>query len=295
MSAPNPAMPPPQQPGSSGSHSLMVPILLGAVIALVAATVYLFYQLDTVKTDLAKTREAILNEISSLRETSSVSAQTAKRRIQAVQDELETARRQATMAVGQAKEDAQKRVEEVAKRLEMEQKKGQAQLGSQISEVKEQTVAAHTQIGEVSKEVTTVKGDVASAKSEIDKTIADLKRVTGDLGVTSGLVATNGKEISALRALGERNIFEFKLQKTKQPQRVGDISILLKKSDEKKNRFTIDLVADDKRVEKKDKSINEPLQFYTLKARQPYELVVNEVKKDLIVGYLSTPKVQQTR
>ena len=177
----------------------------------------------------------------------------------------------------------------------MEQKKGQAQLGSQISEVKEQTVAAHTQIGEVSKEVTTVKGDVASAKSEIDKTIADLKRVTGDLGVTSGLVATNGKEISALRALGERNIFEFKLQKTKQPQRVGDISILLKKSDEKKNRFTIDLVADDKRVEKKDKSINEPLQFYTLKARQPYELVVNEVKKDLIVGYLSTPKVQQTR
>ena len=71
--------------------------------------------------------------------------------------------------------------------------------------------------------------------------------------------------------------------------------LTLKKTDQKKNKFTIELVADDKRVEKKDKSINEPLQFYTSKARQPYEIVVNEVGKDIIVGYLATPKVQNVR
>jgi chromosome segregation ATPase len=273
----------------------MTPILLGVVIALAAATVYLFIQLDTLKTEMAKTREAVLNEIGQLRETSSVSSQTAKRRIEALQDELELARRQATMAVGQAKEDAQKKVEEVARRLESESKRAQAQLGSQISEVKAQTSAAQTQIGEVSKEVGSVRTEVASAKSELDKTIADLKRVTGDLGVQSGLIATNGKEIAALRALGERNIYEFRIQKTKQAQKIADILIQLKKSDQKKNRFTIDVVADDKRVEKKDKYINEPLQFYTLRARQPYEIVVNEVGKDLIVGYLSTPKVMAAR
>lgn len=291
VSAPNPVYP----HESSRSHGLMTPILLGVVIALAAATVYLFIQLDTLKTEMAKTREAVLNEIGQLRETSSVSSQTAKRRIEALQDELELARRQATMAVGQAKEDAQKKVEEVARRLESESKRAQAQLGSQISEVKAQTSAAQTQIGEVSKEVGSVRTEVASAKSELDKTIADLKRVTGDLGVQSGLIATNGKEIAALRALGERNIYEFRIQKTKQAQKIADILIQLKKSDQKKNRFTIDVVADDKRVEKKDKYINEPLQFYTLRARQPYEIVVNEVGKDLIVGYLSTPKVMAAR
>lgn len=65
--------------------------------------------------------------------------------------------------------------------------------------------------------------------------------------------------------------------------------------DLKKNKYTLELVADDKRVEKKDKNVNEPVQFYVAKARQPYELVVNEVKKDQIVGYLATPKVQQSR
>ena len=68
-----------------------------------------------------------------------------------------------------------------------------------------------------------------------------------------------------------------------------------KRTDTKRNRYTIELLADDKRTEKKDKSINEPVQFYTLKAKQPYELVVNNVGKDLIVGYLATPKEQIAR
>jgi len=76
---------------------------------------------------------------------------------------------------------------------------------------------------------------------------------------------------------------------------VGDVAIRLEKADPKKNRFTIELTADDKTVEKKDRVINEPLQFMTSKAKQPYELVVNEVKKDTIVGYLSVPKVLNTR
>ena len=85
------------------------------------------------------------------------------------------------------------------------------------------------------------------------------------------------------------------MAKTKAPQRVGDISVLLKKADPKKNRYTIEVVADDKTTEKKDRTINEPVQFYVSKARQPYEIVVNQVKKDQIVGYLATPKDQVVR
>ena len=82
----------------------------------------------------------------------------------------------------------------------------------------------------------------------------------GDLGVQSGLVATNGSELAALKRLGERNYFEFKLGKTKQPQRVGDITLLLKKADPKKNKYTVDVMADDKLTVKQDKSINEPVE-----------------------------------
>ena len=112
----------------------------------------------------------------------------------------------------------------------------------------------------------------------------------------SGLIATNAKELAALKALGERNIFEFTLStKSKTAQKVGDVLLHAKKADVKKNKYTMEITADDKVVEKKDRGVNEPVQFYTSKARQPYEVVVNEVKKDTIVGYLSTPKVQAAR
>jgi chromosome segregation ATPase len=212
-----------------------------------------------------------------------------------LKDDLEAARRAQAMAVGQAKLDAEKKVQELEKTLKQETKAVEGALTSKITEVKEQTAAVNSKVGEVSTEVGAVKTEVASTKTELEKTIGDLKRVRGDLGEQSGLVATNGKELQALKALGERNYFEFRLPKAKQPQKVGDVLLTLKKSDLKKNRFTIELIADDKKVEKKDKSINEPLQFYTSKARQPYEIVINEVGKDLIVGYLATPKVQNAR
>ncbi len=112
----------------------------------------------------------------------------------------------------------------------------------------------------------------------------------GDLGVQSGLIATNSTELAALKALGDRNYIEFRIAKSKQYQKVGNIQVQLKKADPKRNKYTIQLVADDKTVEKKDKTTNEPLQFYMSSARQPYEIVVNQVQKDLIVGYCRLPR-----
>jgi chromosome segregation ATPase len=275
---------------------LKIPILFGAVIALLAANVYLFLQLEKVRTDVSKSYEKLDTQIANLRETSSVTMQTSRRNLDTLRDELETARRQASMAAGQAKVEAQKHADDIARRLEAEQKRVQQAVQSEISQVKETASATSSKLGEVSTEVGTVKTEVATTKSELDKTIADLKRVTGDLGVQSGLIATNGKEISALRALGDRNIFEFKLGKTKAPQKIGDIAMQLKRTDPKKNQYTVDVVADDRKVEKRDKGINEPVQFMVAKAPgRPYEIIVNEVKKDVIVGYLSTPKVASAR
>jgi vacuolar-type H+-ATPase subunit I/STV1 len=276
---------------SEGS-SLKYPILFGAIIALVAANVYLFIQLDQLKTEMAANQAALLNELSEQRSTSSLASTSQRQRMEALQSELEAARRQASLAVGQAKVDAVSHAERLAQRLQREQQR----MGTELrSEVKEVETKASERIEGVSGDVTAVKSEVESAKTEIQNTIAELKRARGDMGEMSGLIATNGRELQALRELGERNYFEFNIRKTKDFQKVGDVLLKLKKVDVKKNKFNLDLVADDKTVEKKDRTINEPLQFYTARARQPYELVVNEVQKDQIIGYLSTPKVSQAR
>jgi hypothetical protein len=288
---------PPQQPtytipSGDGGSGVKIAILFGAVLALIAANVYLFLQIDGVKQQLAQNQELLVEELGKVRETNTVSTAAARQKMDSLRDELEAARRQQQMAVGQAKVDATRHAEELARKLEQQQRAVEQSVREEIKEV-EQT--ASNRIGEVSTEVNTVRTEVSNTKGELDRTIASLKSVAGDLGVQSGLIATNSTELSALKALGERNYFEFNLAKTKQPQRVGDILVQLKRTDQKRNRFTVDVVADDKRVEKKDRTVNEPIQFYTSKARQPYEIVVNTVGKDRIQGYLATPKVTLAR
>jgi hypothetical protein len=283
-------------PSDSGSSSLKTAVLVGAVIAMLAANVYLYMQVDVLKTEIAKLRESIATEVTNLRENSTATSATHRKSIETLKSELEAARRTAATAASHAKSEAESHADQIAKQLAAEQKRQEQQFTSQVSEVKEATSSANSKINDVNGEVSNVKTQVASTRSELEKTIGDLKKVTGDLGVQSGYIATNGKELAALKRLGERNYFEFNLAKAKTPQKVGDITLLLKKTDPKKNKYTLEVFADDKMTEKKDKNINEPIQFYVAKAgRQPYELVINEVKKDVVKGYLATPKDQIAR
>jgi chromosome segregation ATPase len=275
---------------SSGS-GVKTAILFGCIAALIGANIFLYTQINGLRADMDKIHSSMIAEVGKAKDSSSVQAAVAQRNLDSMKAELETARRQASMAVGQAKVDAMKNAEDLARKLEVQQKAVEQSLRKEVSQVEEKATAANTKIGEVSKDVGDVKTDLSNTKSELDKTISDLKSARGDMGVQSGLIATNARELAALKALGERNYFDINLGKTKQPQRIGDILVQLKKVDQKKNRYTVDIVADDKKVEKKDKGVNEPVQFYTSKARQPYEIVINEVRKDQIVGYLTTPKV----
>ena len=276
--------PPPDHSG------LRTALVAGALIALVAANIYLYVQLDHVRTDMAKMNESIMTELSNLRDASSVNSASQARHVETLKQELEAARLQARTLSSQAKAEATARAEQLAKQLADAQSKQAQQFNTEISGVKQASDTLNTKLGDVSSDVGNVKTQVTSTQAELQKTIAQLKSVQGDMGVQSGLIATNANELQALRRLGERNYIEFKLGKSKQPQRVGDITLLLKKTDPKRNKYTVDVNADDKLTEKKDRNINEPVQFYTSKAKQPYELVVNQINKDQIVGYLSTPK-----
>ena len=293
----SPYNPPPQYvlPPPSSGGGWKTGILFGAVIALIGASVYLYMELDKTKKDLVKTTDTMQARIDKLEEASSLTTRSNRKTVEELRDQLERARRQASALVGEAKQEALKKVEDTRTQLVAAQEQAKQQLKSDISQVREQTDTANTKISQVGNDVTAVKTDLTSTKSELEKTVADLKRATGELDGHSVLIATNGKELAALRALGERNYVEFTIHKSKQAQKVGEVAILLKNADPKKNRYTIELTADDKTTEKKDRGVNEPLQFMTSKAKQPYELIVNDVKKDTIAGYLSVPKVQNVR
>ena len=135
-----------------------------------------------------------------------------------------------------------------------------------------------------------LQAQLTEQQSEVESVKGTLQGAVGDLGVQSGLIATTRGELEELKRRGERNYFEFNVRKSKQFTRVGDVSVRLTKVDTKRQKYTMLLLVNDRRIEKKDKTIYEPVQFYPGGKGALVELVVFEVDKDRVAGYLAVPK-----
>ncbi|HTF26229.1 MAG TPA: hypothetical protein VK937_20330 [Candidatus Limnocylindria bacterium] len=136
-------------------------------------------------------------------------------------------------------------------------------------------------------DVNKLNGDVTGVKSDLDATKNSIQMARSEMGT---LIARNHDEIDQLRHMGQRDYFEFTVQRKGGATKVGSIQIELKDTNTKKNRYTINVLADDNSFEKKDRSVNEPIFFYTGGNRAAIELVVNKVTKSTATGYLSVPK-----
>jgi hypothetical protein len=135
-----------------------------------------------------------------------------------------------------------------------------------------------------------VKTDVASTKADLEATKAKLQSTIGDLGVQTGLIARTSGDLDILKHKGDRNYYEFTLLQGAKPQPVATVSLQLKKTDTKHGKFTMNVTADDKTIEKRDRTVAEPIQFYSGRDHLLFELVVWTVDKKKATGYLSTPK-----
>jgi hypothetical protein len=255
--------------------------LLGVVaVALVAALGGLIWcytlssKAATQATELADAKQQNVKLAAELRETDArlqVTADELGKSVGLTQKQLDD-RAQAIIA----REDAS---EANAKRLESAQK----QTAQQVNAVAGEVSSVKTDVGGV-------KTDVAKTQNDLATTISQLMAVRGDLSSTNSVIARNHDELVLLEHKGDRNYYEFTLNKG-QKKPVGTISLELKKTDSKHNRFTLSILADDKNYEKKDRNVNEPLQFYSGKNPALYEIVVNSINsKNQISGYLSTPK-----
>ena len=283
---------------NSSRFHLWLPVL--GVLVLVAGG-YSIY-LGTQTQDLRRQFAAVQKDNGALRTQLADTDTELQGALNSLRDDLSQAQQDANASVAKAASAATRHADVVASQLAKKTAEEAQELSAELGKVKESTADASTRIdgvttdvGSVKTDVASAKSDIASAKNAIDETRSDLQRARGDMGVMSGLLATNSKQIQELRDLGDRNIYEFTLAKNSKMQRVGDVELTLRKVDTGRNRFTLEVLADDKRVEKKDRTVNEPVQFYTAKAHQPYEIVVNQVQKNQVVGYLATPKVTIAR
>lgn len=270
-------------------------IAAGAILGLVGVNSFLFWRVNALEGRIEKIDTSSRVEIAELRAANSDAARAMRNGFDQLSTQLSATSESASVAAKRAAAAAQKHADKLARELDERHRNSSEQLTAKIGEVRSAAEQSAARVTGLESSVDTVKTEVTAAKSSLDQTVADLKSVRGDLGVQSGLIATNAKELAALRELGERNYFEFNINKRAANTKVGGVTMTVKKVDTRRNKFNFEIVADDKRVEKKDKTINEPVQFYVAGARQPYEIVVNEVRKDTIIGYLATPKVVQAR
>jgi chromosome segregation ATPase len=180
-----------------------------------------------------------------------------------------------------------KELAERTAQLQAEQRMAEARVKKQqeeeISRVSGDVASVKTDVGGV-------KSDVASTKADLEATKAKLQSTIGDLGVQSGLIARTRDDLETLKHKGDRNYYEFTLIKGAKPQAVSTVSLQLKKTDAKRGKFTMNVTSDDRTIEKKDRTMAEPIQFYSGREHSLFELVVWTVDKNKVTGYLSAPK-----
>jgi hypothetical protein len=256
----------------AGEHSSVLKyVLLAVALVYVLASMYFMYTLKN-RLDAVDQKQQTLE-----------SAQTElTARLHSTKSEFKEA---LTTEVGLTKAEIARRAAE----LDRQQKAGEAKLTAAQGQQSQQIAAVSGEVSGVKTEVGADKTDIAKTQTDLQATNQKLEHTIGDLGVQSGLIAHTSAELDVLKHKGDRNYFDFTLRKgAKTP--ISTVSFELKKVDAKKSRFTLNVIADDKTIEKKDRTVWEPLQFYTGRDHLLYEVVVFSADKNSITGYLSTPK-----
>lgn len=270
-------------------------LFVGVSMALAAVSGYSFYRMDQMEKQVASMNAVTQGDLAAIRESTASTAMAMRSTVDALSQQVEAKTTQTQSQYQRTLSNAKLHAERLVKQVNEQQQANQERLTAELGEVRSAANQNAEKVTGLESNLGTVKTEVTETRTVLESAVGDLKSVRGDMGIQSGLIATNAKELAALRELGERNYYEFTIARKNTPAKVGNITLALKKADVKRNKFNLEVIADDKRVEKKDKTINEPVQFYVSGSRMPYELVINEVGKDKIVGYLATPKVMAAR
>ena len=266
----------PEEGETPTPNSTVRNLLLALAAVYVVASLFFIFQMRAHVSALEKAQRSINGDVKTL-----------THRMGKNEQDLKVSTEELASKLGMTEQDFQQRLASRSAQLERQQRAAEERISSQqkqaITQVTGEVQGVRTELGGA-------KTDIATTKSDLEATKQKLERAIGDLGMQSGLIARTREELDYLKHRGDRNYFEFTLTKGKKPTPVSTISLQLKKTNQKKGRFTINVLADDRTIEKKDRNMMEPLQFYSGRDRELFELVVYNVEKNKVTGYLSTPK-----
>ena len=268
----------PLSPPATGKFLLIFLVL----VALAVGEFYTLHKIDSMRVALeaqqTETDQQLRAEFrdqltSRLRAIERANAQ----QMDALKDELDAAAKHMGTTGGELKH-----ARAMVAQLQNEQRREAQQLQAELARKADQQ-----QMGALNQDISAQRSDLDNTKKALDSVRSDLGVARSEMGT---LIARNHDDIEQLRKLGERDYYEFTVER-KNPVRVGGVGLTLTKTNVRRHRFNLDLLADDIHVEKRDRTINEPIFFYVSGSKKPYELVINEVNQDQVKGYLSTPKV----
>jgi hypothetical protein len=259
-------------PHNDGGSPMVRNILMVAAVVYMIGSVFFMVQAQIRLTDMEKQQIAAQKELA--------------KRIDDTNGQMRAEISVVADRVGLTQKDLNKK----ASVLQSEEAATQQRLKTDEQTTKDQFGVVTNDVNGVKGQVTKVSADVTDTRNDLAATKGKLEIAIGDLNKHSELIATNHDQLEQLRHRGDRDYVEFTLHKGKDPTPLSTISLQLKKVDPKKGEFTIYVLADDKKIEKKDKNVNEPLQFYTGRDRNLFEVVINAIDKDVVSGYMSTPK-----
>ena len=258
----------------SGAIMAVIAVALLAAIGGLVWCGVLGSRLTTQQAELVDAKQANSKLAADLRETDA--------RLRVTTDEL-------GKSLGLTQKQLDTRAQEILRRESANEAQAQ-ELASAQKQTEQRVAAVSSDVSNVKTDVGGVRTDLGKTQNDLATAVSQLQSMKGDLSSTNSVIARNHDELVLLEHKGDRAYYEFTIVKG-QRKPVGTVSLELKKTDNKKNKFTLNIVADDKNYEKKDRNVNEPLQFYAGKEPALYEIVVNSISdKNTIKGYLSAPK-----
>jgi len=262
-------------PAGPGPSNLLRNILLVVAAIYVAGSLYFLFDMHSRLDKLEVAQKAAADDAATHNSAIMKKLGMTEASLQQAAEELQS-------KLGQTQKEVVSRTSQLAKQQQAAEQR--------LQESEKNLGAVASEVGGVKTDVAGNKSDIAATRSDLEATKAKLQSAMGDLGVQSGLIAHTRDELEYLKHRGDRNIYEFTLKKGDHPKPVSTISLQLKKVDAKKGKFNMNVIADDRTIEKKDRTVNEPLQFYTGRDRNLYEVVVMSADKNTVTGYLTTPK-----
>lgn len=263
-------------------------IVFALVLVFAAATnVYFFSRVKHLEVESHTIRQQLETELAKANESSAYRTTQARREFEELRDQVNKAQTQITQ-----KTDANARAhtQRLADAVTKKQREQQELLFGEIQTASGKAGVAQQGVDEVRGDVLAIKTDAQQTRLDLNETDAAVRSTQNQLIDLDSEVTDNAGNIQELRKLAERQKVAFSLKKSDHMERVADIYLRLKGTSPKNNRFTMELMADDKRIEQKKKSVHEAMRFYLLGSEQPYEIVVTSVQKDRVNGYVSKAK-----